>query len=75
MYLTACVWCSKLCRVETPPAPNQDTVCSEACKKAETRFRLLNSDEQIGLRNYAEHGVNPNHRGRGKCSKSTPPAT
>jgi hypothetical protein len=67
MYLTACAWCNTLVQVAEKPAPNQDTVCSEICKEAETRFRRMNTDEQIGLRNYTEHGVNPNHRGRKKA--------
>lgn len=75
MYLTACAWCNKFCRVESPPAPNQDTVCSEACKQAEARFRLFFSDEQIGLRYQMQTGINPNHRGRGKCGRSTFPDT
>lgn len=69
-YHTACVWCSKLCWVDKPPGKGSDTVCSDECGKRELDFRRRNSDEQIGLRNYRDHGINPNHRGK---RNGTPP--
>jgi hypothetical protein len=66
MHYTACVWCSQLVRVKEPPKKGHDTVCSKACQEKEIKFRQRFSDEQIGLRNYREHGINPNHRGRQK---------
>ena len=65
-HYTACVWCSKLVWVDEPPKKGSDTVCSDECKKKEIRFRIQNSDEQIGLRNFRDYGVNPNHRGKRK---------
>jgi hypothetical protein len=62
--MNACVWCNKLCRVKELPKPGYDTVCSKECHKKEMQFRLRFSDEQIGLDNYKDHGVNPNHRGK-----------
>ena len=60
----ACVWCGKL--VVTPEKPDlkHDVVCSAKCQEYEYWFRLTYSDERIGLRNYEEHGINPNKLGR-----------
>jgi len=63
-----CVWCSRLC---TRPQGFDNTknllVCSDECMRMERGFRLHFSDVNIGLRNMADHGVNPNERGkRGK---------
>jgi hypothetical protein len=70
MHYTACVYCNKLVRVKELPQKGYDTVCSKECHQKELDFRRRNSDEQIGLRNYRDHGVNPNHRGK---RNGTPP--
>lgn len=64
MPKTACVQCLKIVWVDKLPAKGHETVCGEECKQKELAFRREWSDEQIGLRNYRDHGVNPNHRGR-----------
>lgn len=67
----ACVWCNKI--VTLPQGYNStvnEVVCSKECKQIEMTFRMHFSDDNIGLRNYQDHGINPNHRGRhGKKTK------
>lgn len=70
MPYNACVWCSKIVTVKELPKKGYDTVCSKECHQKELAFRRLNSNEQIGLQNYRDHGVNPNHRGK---RNGTPP--
>jgi hypothetical protein len=60
----ACVWCGKLVVTSHKPNVKQDVVCSDKCKQCEYWFRMTYSDERIGLRNFEEHGVNPNNRGK-----------
>jgi hypothetical protein len=70
-----CAWC--LCIVTMPDTfdpkdPNKDVVCTKECAENERRFRMYYSDELIGLRNFEQHGVNPNQRGNhGKKAKDT----
>lgn len=62
-----CVACHKLVAMPDdfdPKDKHKDCVCSQKCAEKERNFRLFFSDEQIGLRNFDEHGVNPNNRGK-----------
>jgi hypothetical protein len=63
----ACVWCHAIVNLGddyNPKDRKKDCVCSKECAVKEREFRVNCSDEQIGLRNYRDYGVNPNHRGR-----------
>ena len=75
-----CSWCHAIVQMPDtfdPKDPKREAVCSIECRDAEAKFRLMYSDEQIGLRNFAEFGINPNHRGgkgaKGKQGKASPP--
>ncbi len=60
-----CVWCLKICtRPEGFDSKRNVLVCSAECLKSEQSFRIYFSDENIGLRNFQEFGINPNHRGK-----------
>lgn len=67
MKLACCRWCLKIIKMPDtfdPKSKAQDAVCSDACKAQENAFMIWWSNESIGLRNYEQHGVNPNHRGK-----------
>lgn len=66
-----CIWCSKICtRPEGFDPQKNILVCSKECMQAEQAFRMHFSDENIGLRNFEQHGINPNHRGQNGKKKS-----
>ncbi len=68
--IDCCQWCWRL--VTQPKgfdAKKGIIVCSDECMRMERGFRLHFSDMNIGLRNMADHGVNPNDRGRKKIGK------
>lgn len=59
-----CIWCGSICtRPEGFDPKKNILVCSKECLQAEQAFRMQFSDECIGLRNFQEFGINPNHRG------------
>jgi hypothetical protein len=66
MKLACCRWCLKIIKMQDTfdPKGTIDSICSDACRVNETAFMTWFSDEAIGLRNYEQFGVNPNHRGK-----------
>lgn len=55
-----CIWCGAFCTMPKGYDPKrQFPVCSPECYTQEKVFRYNHSDEKIGERCYAEHGVNP----------------
>ena len=69
--LDTCVWCNSICKRPKGFDPKKNIlVCSKECLQAEQQFRLYYTDELIGLRNYEQHGINPNHRGRNAPKKA-----
>lgn len=68
----ACVWCLAIVKMPDTFDPKdkcKDVVCSKFCAQQEAHFRLYYSDENIGLRNFDDFGINPNHRGGGHATK------
>lgn len=62
-----CIWCHKFCTHPKGFDPKKSIlVCSTECGNKEKAFRLHFSDVNIGLKNMADFGVNPNHRGKRK---------
>ena len=69
MKKAACRWCGCLCNMHDSfehDNPKKDAICSKECLEKEQHFMLMYSDENIGLRNYEEFGVNPNDRGKNR---------
>lgn len=61
----ACVWCNTIVRLPAGfDSKKNDVVCSSNCLANERAFQQFHSDEAIGRRNLADHGINPNQLGK-----------
>ena len=69
---TACVWCNTIIQVQDNYNDlTHKAVCDEKCAAKERAFVSHFSNENIGKRNEAEFGINPNNRGRHGKTKSS----
>ena len=73
MKLATCNHCLSIIEVEAGYNPMiHRRWCSKECFEKDAYFEEEYSDENIGVRNYKEFGINT-HTGERKCGKSTPP--